>query len=221
MSHNATGYDEDMNPDMIDGIHSARSQWSANNVKGALAAEAIVARLDPGRIVYHHSSGNLSSMHTMNFYTNMAPSQELDDWFEHWATQGVKPVFTCEYMVPCTWDWTMYRGWYKGGRTFGNAEVPWEFCGRRVELAVPGRPRLPHQRGGEEEPPLGGRTVPQRPALASLGLPLPGRLARLRPPARDHRRVPHRKLAGLPHLGRLGNLPLGARLLLDPPQGSR
>ena len=105
-----------------------RSQWSDNNVKGALAAEAIVARLDPGRIVYHHSSGNLSSMHTMNFYTNMAPAQELDDWFEHWATQGVKPVFTCEYMVPCTWDWTMYRGWYKGARTFGNAQVPWEFC---------------------------------------------------------------------------------------------
>ena len=128
MSHNATGYDGDMNPELIDGIHATRSPWSANNVKGALAAEAIVARLDPGRIVYHHSSGNLSSMHTMNFYTNMAPAQELDDWFEHWATQGVKPVFTCEYMVPCTWDFTMYRGWYKGTRTFGNAQVPWEFC---------------------------------------------------------------------------------------------
>jgi len=128
MSHNSTGYDEDMNPDMIDGIHSARSQWAANNVKRALLAEAIVSRLDPGRIVYHHSSGNLSSMHTSNFYTNMAPAQELDDWFEHWATTGVKPMFTCEYMVPCTWDWTMYRGWYKGVRTWGNAAVPWEFC---------------------------------------------------------------------------------------------
>ena len=128
MSHNSTGYDEDMNPEMIDGIHSARSDWSSNNVKRALLAEAIVTRLDPGRIVYHHSSGNLSSMHTSNFYTNMAPAQELDDWFEHWATQGVKPLFTCEYMVPCTWDWTMYRGWYKGGRTFGSATVPWEFC---------------------------------------------------------------------------------------------
>jgi len=128
MSHNATGYADDMNPDMIDGIHNPRDSWATNNVKRALLAEAIVARLDPGRIVYHHSSGNLSSMHTSNFYTNMAPAQELDDWFEHWATTGVKPVFTCEYMVPCTWDWTMYRGWYKGGRTFGSATVPWEFC---------------------------------------------------------------------------------------------
>jgi hypothetical protein len=128
MSHNATGYAEDMNPDMIDGATDPRDSWSLNNTKRAVRAEAIVKRLDPVRIVYHHSSGNLSSMHTTNFYTNFAPIQELSDWFEHWATQGVKPVFTCEYMVPCTWDWTMYRGWYKGTRTFGSAVVPWEFC---------------------------------------------------------------------------------------------
>ena len=36
MSHNSTGYDEDMNPEMIDGIQSARSQWAENNVKRAL-----------------------------------------------------------------------------------------------------------------------------------------------------------------------------------------
>jgi hypothetical protein len=41
---------------------------------------------------------------------------------------GVKPVFMCEYGVPFTWDWTMYRGWYKGQREFGSAKVPWEFC---------------------------------------------------------------------------------------------
>ena len=128
MSHNSTGYDQDMNPDLIDGLHGDRSEWAANNLKRALRAEAIVAHLDPSRIVYHHSSGNLGSMHNSNFYTNMAPIQELDDWFEHWAAKGVKPMFTCEYMVPCTWDFTMYRGWYKGTRTFGNATVPWEFC---------------------------------------------------------------------------------------------
>jgi len=127
MSHNATGYSEDMNPDMIDGVADPRESWALNNARLALRAEAIVKRLDPGRIVYHHSSGNLGSMHTTNFYTNFAPIQELSDWFEHWAMQGVKPVFTCEYMVPCTWDWTMYRGWYKGGREFGSAAVPWDF----------------------------------------------------------------------------------------------
>jgi len=128
MSHNATGYSEDMNPDMIDGIQNPRDTWALRNSRRALRAEAIVRSLDPGRIVYHHSSGNLSSMHTSNFYANFAPIQEMSDWFEHWATVGVKPVFTCEYSVPFPWDWTMYRGWYKGQREFGSARVPWEFC---------------------------------------------------------------------------------------------
>ncbi|HMF13187.1 MAG TPA: hypothetical protein VKE94_12810, partial [Gemmataceae bacterium] len=128
-SHNATGYDEDMNPDLIDGIHDPRKDaWSQNNAKLALRAEAIVRKFDPGRIVYHHSSGNLGSMHTCNFYLNFAPIQEVSDWFEHWALKGIKPMFPVEYGVPFTWDWMMYRGWYRGVRSFGSAKVPWEFC---------------------------------------------------------------------------------------------
>jgi len=127
-SHNATGYAEDMNPDMIDGIQDRRSEWSARNVKRARRAEAIIRSLDPSRIVYHHASGNLGPMHVINFYANFVPLQEMSDWFEHWATNGVKPVFTCEYAVPMPWDWTMYRGWYQGRREFGSAVVPWEFC---------------------------------------------------------------------------------------------
>lgn len=127
-SHNATGYGEDMNPDMIDGIQAKRSQWSTRNVERAGRAEAIIKSLDSSRIVYHHSSGNLGPMHTINFYANFVPIQEMADWFGHWATKGVKPVFTCEYTVPMSWDWTMYRGWYQGRREFGSAVVPWEFC---------------------------------------------------------------------------------------------
>jgi hypothetical protein len=128
MSHNATGYSEDMNPDMIDGIQNPRDDWALRNSKRATRAAAIVTALDAGRIVYHHASGNLGPMHTSNFYANFAPIQEMSDWFEHWATVGVKPVFTCEYSVPFPWDWAMYRGWYKGERSFGSARVPWEFC---------------------------------------------------------------------------------------------
>jgi hypothetical protein len=117
-----------MNPDMIDGISRPDSTWSRNNVKRALRAEAIISKLDPERIVYHHSSGNLSPMHTSNFYPNWVPIQEMNDWFEHWATAGVKPLMLCEFGAPFTWDWAMYRGWYKGKREFGSAQVPWEFC---------------------------------------------------------------------------------------------
>jgi beta-galactosidase len=127
MSHNGTGYSEDMNPDMIDGVHDDRDQWALRNAGRAQRAEAIVHKLDPRRIVYHHASGNLGPMHVDNFYGNWIPIQEMSDWFEHWATTGIKPVFTCEYSVPFMWDWAMYRGWYKGKREFGSAVVPWEF----------------------------------------------------------------------------------------------
>lgn len=128
MSHNATGYNEDMNPQMIDGLSDPRDQWAARNAATALRCEAIVKRLDPARIVYHHSSGNLSSMYTLNFYPNFVPAQELDDWFEHWSNVGTKPLLLVEYGAPFGWDWTMYRGWYNGRREFGSAAVPWEYC---------------------------------------------------------------------------------------------
>jgi hypothetical protein len=127
-SHNSTGYSGDMDPDMIDGIQEARESWGVRSASRALRAQEIIQRLDPSRIVYHHDSGNLGSMHTMNFYVNWVPIQEMSDWFEHWATMGAKPVFTCEYAVPFMWDWAMYRGWYKGKREFGDAVAPWEFC---------------------------------------------------------------------------------------------
>jgi hypothetical protein len=128
MSHNATGYAEDMNPDLFGTADAPRDSWASKNVKLALRAEAIVRELDPSRYVYHHASGNLGVMHDTNFYPNFVPIQELSDWFETWSKTGVKPAFTCEYGAPFTWDWTMYRGWYKGERTFGSARVPWEFC---------------------------------------------------------------------------------------------
>jgi hypothetical protein len=126
-SHNGAGYAEDMNPDLIDGMHEPRDQWSARGAQRARRAESIIRKLDPSRIVYHHSGGNLNALHSINFYGNWIPPQEMDDWFEHWATAGVKPAYTCEYSVPFLWDWSMYRGWYKGKREFGSAAVPWEF----------------------------------------------------------------------------------------------
>ncbi len=127
-SHNATGYNEDMNPRLLDGRSAPRDNWAANNVKRALRAEAIIRSLDASRIIYHHASGNLGPMHLSNFYPNFVPVQEMSDWFEHWATNGIKPLFLCEYGAPFTWDWAMYRGWYQGKREFGGAPVPWEFC---------------------------------------------------------------------------------------------
>ncbi len=127
-SHNATGYAQDMNPEMIDGVSRADSQWSQNNVEKALRAETIIRKLDPNRVVYHHSSGNLGAMYTCNFYANWVPVQEMNEWFGHWSEASKKPAMLVEFSTPFTWDYGMYRGWYKGVREFGGAKVPWEFC---------------------------------------------------------------------------------------------
>ncbi len=100
------------------------------NEKTALMAQAIISKLDPTRIVYHHSSGNLGMMWTSNFYLNFVPVQERSDWFEHWATKGVKPVFTTEYGMPYFLNWTMYRGYFQGKLPWQGhqGKVPYELC---------------------------------------------------------------------------------------------
>ena len=126
-SHNATASGQDMNPDLFGAAEIPRQRWSRNNSRLAMRAEAVIKGLDSSRIVYHHA-GDIGSLHASNFYPNFVPIQEMSDWFEHWAAHGVKPAFLCEYGAPFTWDWAMYRGWYRDRREFGSARVPWEFC---------------------------------------------------------------------------------------------
>ncbi|GMV83657.1 MAG: hypothetical protein AMXMBFR7_48410 [Planctomycetota bacterium] len=133
-SHNATDDGHGMNPEKMGLIYKPATTWTEKGRAKASRAEALIRSVDPSRIVYHHSSGGFGVIHTRNFYTNFVPVQEMSDWFEHWSSNGVKPVFTCEYGVPFTWDWAMYRGWYpaegppNGKRVFGSAKIPWEFC---------------------------------------------------------------------------------------------
>ena len=94
--------------------------------------------------------------------------------------QGVKPLFTCEYMVPCTWDWTMYRGWYKGVRKFGSAAVPWEFCVAEWSSQFLGDRAYRISEAEKKNLRWEAEQFRARQALASLGLSLPGRLAGVR-----------------------------------------
>ena len=116
MSHNACGYYGDQNPLKIDGIYAppeksdAKGAWWENNRRQALAAAAIASALDPTRPIYHHQSGNLGPMHTVNIYLNWAPRQERTDWLQHWAAHGEKPLFFVEWGLPHISSWSSYRG---------------------------------------------------------------------------------------------------------------
>ena len=152
----------------------------------------------------------------------MAPAQELDDWFEHWATQGVKPLFTCEYMVPVHLGLDDVSRLVQGRadlrqrrRCRGNSASP---SGARSSWATGPTGSARRRRrtsAGRPSSSAAGRLWHRWDYPYQVGSPV------LRRPARDHRHVPRRQLAGLPHLGRLGHLALGARLLLEPPPGRR
>ena len=115
MNHNSTGYYGDQDPLRIDGKYLPDADlppdnWSARNRRLAPIAAGIAHSLDPTRPVYHHQSGNLGDMHTVNLYLNWAPMQERSDWLEHWATEGAKPVFFVEWGLPHISSWSSYRG---------------------------------------------------------------------------------------------------------------
>ncbi len=116
MNHNCTGYYGDQNPLKIDGSYSitedesVKGAWWARNRRRARITQEIARAIDPSRPIYHHQSGNLGDMHTVNCYLNWAPIQERSDWLEHWSAHGVKPLFFIEWGLPHISSWSSYRG---------------------------------------------------------------------------------------------------------------
>ena len=115
----------------------------------------------------------------------------------------------------------MYRGWYKGKRTFGSAAVPWEFCiaewnaqflgDRAYRISEAEKTNL----RWEAEQFRAGKLWHRWDYPYQVGSPV------FDDQHTDHRHVPGRQLAGLPHLGRVGQLALGVPLLLEPARRRR
>ena len=128
MSHNGTGYDEDMNPDMIDGRQDARDPWAVNNVKLARRAEAIVAGLDPAPDRVSPRLGQSGPDAHEQFLSELRADPGALRLVRALGYHRHQAGLSVRVRGPFTWDWGMYRGWYQGKREFGSAEVPWELC---------------------------------------------------------------------------------------------
>ena len=148
-----------------------------------------------------------------NFYPNFAPIQELSDWFEHWATKGVKPLFTVRVRRAVHLGLDDVPRLVQGQARVRQRRRALGVLPGRVERAVPRRPRLSRSATPEKANlRWEAKQFRGRQALAPLGLPDRGRLAAVRRPAtRCSPRYLDRQLAGLPHLGRLGDLAVGVR----------
>lgn len=116
INHNATGYYGDQNPKKIDGIYAPdpfMKKAGAVDYKNrgqALLAADLIKQLDNTRPVYHHESGNLGEIFSINCYLNWVPAQERSDWFTHWEQNGQKPLMLVEWGNPHIASWSSYRG---------------------------------------------------------------------------------------------------------------
>jgi len=114
MNHNYCGYHGDQDPLKIDGRFTPdpdpMNKWKPRHRQAAETARGIAADIDPTRPTYHHQSGHLGVMHTVNCYLNWAPRQERSQWLGHWNATGVKPLFFVEWGLPHISSWSSFRG---------------------------------------------------------------------------------------------------------------
>lgn len=112
MNHNFCGWPDDQNPARLDGISEPPADSDPRRTQrraAASQAERYVMGLDGTRPAYHHESGNLNQMITLNCYLNWTPLQERIEWVSHWAESGVKPLFFVEFGLPHHASWGGHR----------------------------------------------------------------------------------------------------------------
>lgn len=111
MNHNAMGYPGDQNPLRIGTGYLPENHRNIMNDRAqALKAECIAQSIDASRPIYHHESGNLSKICTLNCYLNWSPRQERSDWLADWEKNGIMPVMFVEWGLPHWASWSSYRG---------------------------------------------------------------------------------------------------------------
>jgi len=112
MDHNFTGWQDDQNPQQMDGRFAPSPQDDpglAERRKAATLAEQYVMDLDGTRPCYHHQSGPFNQMTTLNCYLCWTPLQERQEWLSRWRDNGVKPLFFVEFGLPHQASWGGHR----------------------------------------------------------------------------------------------------------------
>ncbi len=115
MNHNATGYFADQNPLKTDSSYDPDAllkQFDPGLYRRRQAelARRCAAELDPTRPAYHHQSGKLGVVQTLNCYLNWLPPRERADYFVPWSESGELPLFLVEYGLPHVASYSSYRG---------------------------------------------------------------------------------------------------------------
>lgn len=86
----------------------------------------VIRAMDPSRPVAMHSGANLGDFQACNFYLNLLPLQEREEWFRFWVKSGDMPFMAVEFGTPFSYNF--FRG--RNGAFGAPASEPLltEFC---------------------------------------------------------------------------------------------
>ncbi len=111
---NFFGYTQDQNP-----LHIGRKNWISDPLwnRNAAAGEdaiAIMKKHDPTRLVFTHHGAYVGDVHTVNFYLNMIPLQEREEWMSEYSKRGQMPFIGVEFGTP------LHCTFLRGRNGYGN-----------------------------------------------------------------------------------------------------
>jgi beta-galactosidase len=114
-SANFFGDTQDQNP-----LNIGRVNWVKNNPPFQKNADAgieainIIKKNDPTRPVYTHHGTYVGDVHTLNFYLNLLPLQEREEWMSNYSKFGQIPFIGIEFGTP------LFCSFLRGRNGFGS-----------------------------------------------------------------------------------------------------
>lgn len=123
---NFFGYTQDQNP-----LNIGRKNWITDptwnrNAAAGEEAIAIMKKHDPTRLVFTHHGAYVGDVHTVNFYLNMIPLQEREEWMSEYSKRGQMPFIGVEFGTPL--HCTFLRGRNGYGNNIQTEPLVTEFC---------------------------------------------------------------------------------------------
>ncbi|MGD0501055.1 MAG: beta-galactosidase, partial [Bryobacteraceae bacterium] len=119
----------DKNPRIIGNLAAAwntMGAWTDSRFPKLHEAIEILRSLDGARPVMSHDGGPVGDVYTLNFYMDLMPLQEREEWLSYWAAYGDAPFYVVEFGAPL--QPTYHRGRNGFHSSINTEPLDAEFC---------------------------------------------------------------------------------------------
>ncbi|HYW43195.1 MAG TPA: glycoside hydrolase family 2 TIM barrel-domain containing protein [Bryobacteraceae bacterium] len=119
----------DKSPRIIGNLAAAWNKlgaWTDSRFPKLQEAIEILRSLDGTRPIMSHDGGPVGDVYTLNFYMDLIPLQEREEWLSYWAAYGDAPFYVVEFGAPL--QPTYHRGRNGFHSSINTEPLDAEFC---------------------------------------------------------------------------------------------